>query len=143
MPPTVNLFLVSGALLTAVAALLHFGCIFVGAPAFRLLGAGEPVAQMAERGHWVPGLMAFAVGAALSLCSAYALSAAGVLPHLPLVRTVLGLATAVFLLRAVAFPLLKPAFPDNSNTFWWVTSGICLLIAGLHLVGLQQVWTRL
>jgi hypothetical protein len=41
------------------------------------------------------------------------------------------------------FPLLKPAFPDNGNTFWWVTSGICLAIGLTHLVGLTQVWARL
>ena len=135
-----NPFLVTGALLTGIAALMHFACIFIGAPAFRLLGAGEPLTNMAERGHWYPGLVAFIIGTALSLCSAYALSAARLLPHFPLVRTFLCLATGAFLLRAIGFPLLKPAFPDNSNTFWLVTSGICLAIGLVHLVGLKQVW---
>lgn len=136
-----NPFLITGALLTGIAALMHFACIFIGAPAFRLLGAGEQLANMAERGHWYPSLAAFVIGTALSLCSAYALSAARLLPQLPLVRTFLSIATGVFLLRAIAFPLLKPAFPNNSNTFWLVTSVICLAIGLVHLVGLKQVWT--
>ena len=135
-----NPFLVIGALLTGLAALTHFACIFIGATAFRFLGAGEQLAIMAERGHWYPGFAAFIIGSALSLCSAYALSAARLLPHFPLVRTLLSAATAVFLLRAIAFPFLKPAFPGNSNTFWFVTSGICLAIGLVHLVGLKQVW---
>lgn len=135
-----NPFLVIGAALTGTAALMHFACIVIGAPAFRFLGAGEQLASMAERGHWYPGLAAFVIGAALSLCSAYALSAARLLPRFPLVRTVLCLATGVFLLRAIAFPWLKPAFPDNSNAFWLVTSGICLTIGLVHLAGLRQVW---
>jgi hypothetical protein len=135
-----NPFLVAGAVLTGMAALMHFACIVIGAPAFRFLGAGEQLASMAERGHWYPDLAAFVIGTALSLCSAYALSAARLLPRFPLARTVLCLATGVFLLRAIAFPLLKPAFPDNSNTFWLVTSGICLAIGVVHLVGLRQVW---
>lgn len=135
-----NPFLVTGALLTGSAALMHFACIFIGAPGFRLLGAGEPLANMAEQGHWYPGLVAFVIGAALSLCSAYALSAARLLPRLPFVRTFLCLATGTFLLRAIAFPLLKPAFPGNSNVFWLVTSGICLAIGLIHLVGLKQAW---
>lgn len=135
-----NPSLVTGAALTGTAALMHFACIIFGAPAFRFLGAGEQLASMAERGHWYPNLAAFVIGAALSLCSAYALSAARLLPRFPLVRTVLCLATGAFLLRAIAFPWLKPAFPDNSNTFWLVTSGICLTIGLVHLAGLRQVW---
>ena len=70
------------------------------------------------------------------------MSGAGLLPPLPYWREVLVGVTAVYLLRAVAFPLLRPAFPDNSTTFWLVTSGICLVIGVTHVVGLVQVWQR-
>lgn len=96
MQSSPNPFLVTGALLTGLAALAHFACIFIGVSAFRLLGAGEQLASMAEQGHWYPGLAAFVIGAALSLCSAYSLSAARLLPRLPLVRTVLCAASACF-----------------------------------------------
>ncbi len=40
--------------------------------------------------------------------------------------------SAVYLGRAFGFPLLKAALPENSLTFWWVSSGICLLIGSLY-----------
>ncbi len=131
------------AVLSAVAAALHFACIFWGAAGFRLLGAGEPIAQMAERGHWYPGFIAFVIGTLLAVCAAYALAGAGLLMQLPFARLVLSAITGVYLLRALAFPLLKPLFPGNSDTFWMVTSGICLVIGLLHWVGLRQVWSQL
>jgi len=142
MQSHVNALLVIGAALSAMAALLHFACIVIGAPAFRVLGAGEKLARMAEAGHWYPGIVALVVGAGLCLSAAYALSGAGVLPRFPLLRTVLSLFTAVVLVRAVAFPLLRPMFPENSTTFWIVSSLACLLLGLVHAVGLAQVWNR-
>ncbi len=126
--------------MSGLVAVLHFACIAIGAPAFRVLGAGERLAIMAERGHWYPGVLALSIGAAFSLCAVYALSAAGMLPSLPMRRTVLSLFTAVLLFRALAFPLLKAVFPWNSTAFWLVTSSICLAMGMLHLIGLKQVW---
>lgn len=133
---SLNAFLVLGAALSAIAAALHFACIFWGAPGFRFLGAGEPIVQMAEKGHWYPSFIAFTIGAILTAWAAYALSGAGLLMPLPFVRLVLSAITGIYLLRALAFPLLKPAFPGNSDTFWMITSGICLVIGPIHLVGL-------
>lgn len=138
-----NAYLVLGAALSAVAAALHFACIFWGAPGFRFLGAGESIAQMAEAGHWYPSFIAFVIGTILTVWSAYALSGAGLLMPLPFARLVLSAITGIYLLRALAFPMLKPAFPENSDTFWLVTSGICLFLGLIHLVGLRQVWRQL
>jgi hypothetical protein len=98
---------------------------------------------MAEKGHWYANFIAFAIGALLAVWAVYALSGAGLLMRLPFVRLVLSVITGIYLLRAVAFPLLKPAFPENSGTFWIVTSGICLVIGLVHLAGLRQVWGQL
>lgn len=130
------------ALLTSLAALAHFACIFLGAPAFRFLGAGEPLAQMAERGHWYPPLVAFAIGALLAVWAAYAASAAGLVTALPFTKYVLPLVASAFLLRALLFPLLKPAFPDNSTLFWLTTSGICLVIGLSYAVGAVAEWHK-
>lgn len=137
-----NLPLLSGAVFSLMAALLHFACIPWGANGFRFLGAGEPIVGMSAAGHWYPPLIAFVIGTVLSVWGMYALSGAGVLPPLPYLRLALVGITAVYLIRALAFPLLKPAFPGNSTTFWLITSGFCLLIGGLHLLGLLQVWSR-
>jgi hypothetical protein len=34
-------------------------------------------------------------------------------------------------------------FADNSTTFWWVSSGICLLLGSSHLVGVVLRWPLL
>lgn len=135
--------LVSGAILSLIAAGLHFACIVRGAKCFRLLGAGEPIVSLSEAGHWYPPCIAFVIGLVLTVWALYALSGAGVILPLPHVRVVLVGITAVYLLRAVTFPLLKPLFPGNNMTFWLVSSAMSLLIGLIHLGGLIQVWQRL
>lgn len=143
MSTSFNTYLIIAAALSSIVALLHFASVFWGAAGFRFLGAGEPIVQMAERGHWYPNFISFVIGSLLFIWAAYALSGAGVIKQLPFLRVALCIITAVYLLRAVVFPLLKPAFPGNSETFWLLSSGICLLIGLIHLVGLRQVWERL
>lgn len=137
-----NTPLLIGTSFSLAVAILHFACIFWGANGFRFLGAGEPIVSMSAAGHWYPPFIAFVIGAVLAIWALYALSGSGVIPTLPYLRLVLVGITGIYLLRAVAFPLLKPAFPGNSTTFWLVTSAICLVIGLVHLVGLIQVWQR-
>lgn len=143
MREIVNQYLLVAAFGTFIAALLHFACIIWGAPLFRLLGAGEAVVAMLNRGHTQPLVMAAIVGVALLICSVYALSASGLIMDLPLRRLVLiGLIT-VLVVRGLAFPWLKPFFVGNSDVFWWTSSAICLLLAAVHAIGLSQVWSEL
>ncbi len=136
-----NKYLIAAALLTGAAALIHLGCIFGGAPWYRFLGAGEPMAQLDLAGHWYPKAMASVIAAILSVWSLYALSGAGIIRKLPFVRLVLIGITGVFLIRGLAFVPLQPYFPGNSMTFWLVSSSICLRL--LYALGLRQVWSEL
>lgn len=138
-----NSFLVIGAALSGAAALAHLGCIVFGAPWYRFMGAGEQMARMALAGHWYPTVVTLAIAAMLAVWALYALSGAGVIARLPLLRIGLCAITAVYLLRAVGFVPLMRYFPDNSMTFWVVSSGICLIIGLVHAVGLWQAWSRL
>lgn len=141
--PAVNAYLLAGAALSALAALLHVGCIVFGASWYRAFGAGEKMAAMAAEGHWFPPAITLGVASLLSLWSAYALSGAGLIGRLPLLPLALCLITGAYLVRGLAFPLLKAHFPGNSETFWWLSSAVCLVIGLVHLVGLLQVWPRL
>jgi hypothetical protein len=138
-----NTFLMVGAALSALAALLHVGCIVFGAPWYRFFGAGERMARMAAAGHWYPTALTSCIVAILSVWSLYALSGAGVIRRLPFVRLALCIVTSVYLLRAVAFAPFRTYFPGNSAAFWLWSSAICLVIGLVHLVGLWQEWTRL
>ena len=135
-----NPFLVSGAALSAVAALLHVGCIIFGASWYRFFGAGERMAQMAAAGRWRPTLITSGIVLVLATWSFYALSGAGVVPRLPLVRTALCIITGIYLLRGVAgFPVAA----SSGSTFWWWSSAICLTIGLVHLIGTRQAWAQL
>ena len=138
-----NRFLVAGAALGVLAALLHLGCIVFGAPWYRFLGAGERMAQLDLAGHWYPTAAILAIAAMLLAWSAYALSGAGVIRRLPLTRLALCAITGIYLLRGVAFVPFMAYFPGNSTTFWFWSSAICLVFGLIHLVGLRQVWSHL
>lgn len=135
--PTNKLLLAGGAL-SAAAVVAHLACLVVGAPLFRLLGAGEQMAQLHDAGHWYPTAVTLAISAVLAIWATYALSGAGVVRKLPLLRTVLSLVTVIYIVRGVAFVPIMAYFPGNSLTFWVVSSSICLAIGVVHLVGLAS-----
>jgi hypothetical protein len=138
-----NTFLLVGAALSALAALLHLGCILFGAPWYRFFGAGEQMARMAAAGHWYPTVLTSGIVVTLSVWALYALSGAGVIRRLPLVRLALCIIAGIYLLRAVAFAPFHKYFPGNSAAFWLWSSAICLVVGLVHLVGLWQAWPRL
>lgn len=142
MERTPNRFLVAGAAMSALAALLHLGCIVFGAPWYRFLGAGEHMAQMHIAGHWYPTVATLVISGVLLAWSAFALSGAGLIRRLPLTRLALSAITGIYLLRGVAFTPLMAYFPGNSATFWFWSSSICFAIGAVHLIGLRQVWRR-
>ena len=138
-----NIFLIFGAMLSAVAALLHLACIYFGAPLFRFLGT-EAMAKMYESGNTTHPIIACVILATILFSwSAYALSGAGVIRKLPLLRFALIGITSVYLIRGLAFPFLTSYFPENSMLFWYLSSAIVFAFGLIHFMGLKQVWARL
>lgn len=137
-----NPWLLVGAAATALAALAHLACIAIGPSAYLAMGAGPRMAELAGAGHWYPPAITVVIAGMLFVWSAYALSGAGVIRRLPLLRTVLIAITAVFLLRGFARPVLEPYFPGNSDSFWFWSSAICLSIGTVHAIGLLTPSTR-
>ena len=139
-----NPYLLTGASLSAIAALLHLGCIFFGASWYRFFGAGERMAQLSAAGHITPTLITTGIFAVLTLWSLYALSGANLIPRLPLLRTGLSVITGIYLLRGIAgFVLAALAPGERGVAFWCWSSLICLVIGALYLVGTRQVWLQL
>ncbi len=138
-----NRYLVLSGTLSAIAALLHLGCIYFGAPWYRFFGAGEQMAIMAEQGLTYPTIITLVIFTVLSLWSAYAFSAAGLIRRLPLVRLVLSLITIVYLIRGLAGFILLNTPMGRTPEFWLWSSGICLTIGIFHLVGLKKEWAKL
>jgi hypothetical protein len=127
--------LIIGGTLTAAASAAHLACIIIGARAYRFMGAGERMARAAEAGKIMPTLVTLAIAAVLLIWAAYAFSGAGVIMRLPLTELVLPAVCAVYLARAVGFPLLKRRLPENSTAFWMWSSGICLVLGLLYGFG--------
>lgn len=138
-----NAYLTVAAALNAIAALLHVGCIVFGAPWYRFFGAGERMARLAEQGSATPTLITAFIVLLLSACSAYALSAAGIILKLPFLRLALIAITAIYFLRGIAGLALMLYPNENSPQFWLWSSVICLVYGMFHLLGLAQRWAEL
>jgi hypothetical protein len=138
-----NIAFILGGSFSAAAAVAHLICIAVGPAAYRLMGAGERMARAAEQGKLHPTLVTLAVSGGLFVWAAVAFSAAGLIEQLPFTKYYLAGISTVYLARAVALPVLKPLFPENSLTFWIVSSGICLVIGIVHAYGLVLKWSVL
>ena len=139
-----NPYLLTGAALSAIAALLHLGCILFGPSWYRFFGAGERMAQLSAAGHITPTLITTGIATILAVWSLYALSGAGLIPRLPLLRAGLSIITGIYLLRGMAgFVLAAVAPGERSFAFWCWSSLICLVIGVLYLVGTRQVWLQL
>ena len=143
MPTFGTQALLIGGLLSAAAAVAHLVCIVVGAPAYRFMGAGEQMARAVEAGKLRPTLVTLAIAGVLFAWAAYAMAGAGIINRLPFAKLVLPVICAFYLGRAVAFPLLKPSFPENSQTFWLVSSGVCFVAGLVHAYGVIWLWSTL
>ena len=100
------------------------------------------MARGAEKGHLFPTLITLAIAAVLSAWAAYALSGAGVIGPLPLLRPALCLITLVYLLRGLLGPVLLRN-TGHTRRFVVVSSLICSVYGAVHLAGLVQVWGRI
>lgn len=138
-----NPWLLAGAAASAIAAILHIGCIIFGASWYRFLGAGEDMVQMVEAGRILPHAITVIIALVLFVWAAYASAAAGKQLPLPAIRWVVLVITAIYLLRAIAGFLIDAPQSGRSQVFWWWSSSICLAIAALHGFGLREVWQRL
>lgn len=146
---TANPYLSAAGLATALAALLHLMMPLGGPSWYAFFGAPQRLVRMAEAGALYPIVCCIVIAAALSVCSAYAFSGAGLLPPLPLLRLgLLGIAT-VFLLRGVGFIVLEWLRPGSLahvsgshgiDTFLVLSSLICLLIGLAYALGLVSIW---
>ena len=143
MTSTRNPALVLGGLLSAAAALLHIGVIVGGPDWYRFFGAGEAMATMAEQGSMTPTLITVGIAAVLAIWAAYALSGAGLLPRLPLLRTGLVVISAIYLLRGLA---LIPALLINGGAVmpFVLWSSLIVLVYGLaYAIGTWNAWPSL
>lgn len=138
-----NRWLVLGGILSSLAAILHLAVIVGGAPWYRFVGAGEAMAQAAERGSATPALITVAIAALLMVWALYAFSGAALIRRLPLLRTALVVISAIYLLRAFALLPTLILRPDLVDTFGVVSSLIVLVYGLAYSIGTWTAWGAL
>lgn len=84
-----NTQLVIAGSLSILAALLHISCIFGGPDWYLFFGAGQRMAQLAAQGDPYPTIVTLIVASILTGWGLHALSGAGVIFKLPLLKTCL------------------------------------------------------
>lgn len=138
-----NPWLLAAAGLSLLGALLHIACIIGGPDWYRAMGAGEQIARAAARGSPVPALMTSGIALVLVVWAAYALSAAGLLPGLPLRK--LALIAIITVLAARGLAVLVPDWwrPDLSFNFKLGSSLFVLAMAACFAIGTWQRWDQL
>lgn len=138
-----NRFLLCGAALSALVAILHIGCIIFGAPWYRFFGAGEHMAILADKGSLQPTFITSFIVIVLFTWSFYALSGAGAIVKLPLLKWALCTITIIYLMRGITGFFLINNPLGRSPEFWLWSSVICLSFGIVHLIGLKQAWQTL
>ncbi|MBQ4857285.1 hypothetical protein [Pseudoalteromonas sp. MMG007] len=140
-----NKTLYTAGILSFIASFLHVACIFGGPDWYRFLGAGEQMAQLAEQGSTYPTYVTLAISVIIAIWGLYALSGAGVILKLPLLKTALVLITAIYLVRGIAgliIPFLTTSqiIHHNSIQFWIISSIICCIYGLFYLFGSVKMW---
>jgi hypothetical protein len=137
-----NVTLIFGALLSFAGALIHVGVAIWGASLMRFFRAPDSFVSATEGGSTLPALGALVVAVLLIVAAVYALSGAGILPTLPLLKPGLIVITGIYLARGFAVVPLAMARPDRVVPIVR-TSVIVLGFGAVHLLGLVQVWRKL
>lgn len=136
-------WLIAGGLLSLAASVMHLAIIAGGPGWYRWFHAGDKMVAMAERGEAQAWIITLGIAAVLAGFAAFAFSAAGLIPRLPLLRLALAGITGIYLLRGLALvPLLvwKPQLVD-AFILW---SSLVVLVYGLvHAMGTWLAWPEL
>ncbi|OFI36077.1 hypothetical protein [Alteromonas lipolytica] len=131
--------------LSMAAAVAHLLCIVGGPDWYRFFGAGERMAQMAADGDIYPTMITAGIALLLSIWGLYAFSGAGIIRRLPLCKTCLVLISVIFCARGLAgffvpFLAQDSMMPQNSPTFWLVSSLICCAYGLLYWQGTRRLF---
>ena len=116
--------------ISLVGVVIHIGAIFGGVAWYLYFGAPHDIVESARQGTWLAPLGASVIAGLMALCAAYAFSAIGVIPRLPLLRTGLAVMATICLLRALVLWPLMIGHPALRNTFE-VVAAIVWGVAGV------------
>lgn len=136
--------LIFGGTANFAIAMLHAAIPFIGVPAYVYFGSAD-LARLATQGSAVPALMTFSLALVFAGFGFYALSGAGVIRRLPLLRTGLLLIGSVYTLRGLILVLDLIRLTRGLDYPNWqvVFSAVALAIGLMYFVGTVRRWQNL
>jgi len=136
-------WLIAAGWMSLAASLVHIAIIFGGPDWYRFFGAGEGMAQAAERGDALPTLVTLIIVGILAAWAIFAFGAAGVFRRLPLTRVALFAIAFVLLARAALGAVPSLWAPEQWPVFAFWSSAICLIMGASFAIGTYQAWPHL
>jgi len=137
-----NQYLTFAGIGTVIASILHIAIIIGGPDWYRFFGAGEGMAQLAEKGSNYPIITTSIIAATLAIWAFYAFSGAGFIQKLPLLKPILVIISIVFIIRGLfGIPLVIILDHPYLNeleakmTFMMISSIISLTLGLFYLKG--------
>jgi len=137
-----NNYLAVAGIGTAIASVLHLAIITGGADWYRFFGAGEGMAQLAEKGSNYPIISTSIIAAILAIWALYAFSGADFIQKLPLLKPILMIISIIFMIRGLfGIPLIiildHPYLNEleGKMTFMVISSIISLALGLFYLKG--------
>ena len=143
MKPLARTSFLLAALGSFAVSMTHIWVIFAGPTAYASLGAPFDVVASAEAGTWYAPTITALIAMIIFGWVLYALSAAGHLPRLPLLRTGLIAIATVLILRGLIVLLIAIFIPVQLTSFVVWSSLLCLVLGALYGVGIIFGWTKL
>ncbi len=122
--------LILAALISAITAIAHLSCIYLGPSCYKAQMAPQQILQSAIDETWLAPISTAMVSSLFLVCTIYALSGAGIIRKLPLLRLfTYSIATLCIFRGTAIFPLsfLYPTVLSTSNILvgaTWFVSGL-------------------
>jgi len=140
-----KLSFIFGAVLTFLGSILHIAIIIGGPDWYLASGAGEDMAKLASCGSLYPTVVGSILVCIFFGWSLYALSGAGIIRKLPLLKLCLILITGLCIVRGLYgffIPFLfNSPYVASLGVWFWVYSAIIWLAVGVfYAVGIRANW---
>jgi hypothetical protein len=137
------LFLVLAATITIATALAHMSCIYFGPECYSLQMAPPFVVKWAQEGSYLAALAAVVVSSIFIVMGLYALSGAGLIRRLPLLKLGLYTITTVCIIRGLLGMQLWLRHQEKIDVSVFYVGLVWLVVGLLYLFGCRMYSSKI
>ena len=125
--------MVSVALVALGVVLAHMSCIWLGPDCFSIQRAPLSIIESSKNGTWLAPVGTTFISSLFLICSLYALSGAGIIKKLPLLKVGIYTIGAICLARGIlvtpllySYPHLRSLFEISAAIVWFVCGALII-----------------